>query len=410
MEIRKDLVNRYPWLPSLKKYYSEFESLNPVEFISDIFSKKNGEEIYQRVLQIVENAFNNNETIPNYKTDELNVYLYLILKIILYSLNDKVISNRVANLYSKINYDFLLNENESNLYNICDDLKLNFQYKTDPWIYKKNTTKHQVEVVSTHFRIYFADYLDLAVHLRDSNRKLVNNALSDGYVYLREKGLARLLQEHVRYKLLLQDERDEPNLNIFKNELLKIDEFKDLYNEITNRWELKKEDLNYFSEIKFDKNVDLFNYFPPCIKELLKKMEEGQNLIHIERLYLVFFLNSFEYPEDFLLKLFSKSPDFDSEKALYQIQFAKKKKYTPHSCSTLKSLNLCLASQYKDKLCLEGYYSKTHQEQRKIRHPLFYVQLKQYRLYKKDKSREEPQQKIEQKSEQTSQEETKDNV
>ncbi len=388
LEIERDLIYRYPWLPSLEMYYPEFENLNPIEFISSIFSKNLGEEIYRRVLSIIENAFANNEAVEYYKTDEINVYLYLILKIMLYSLDDKVISNRVANLYSKINYDLLFNENDYNLYSICQDLNINLQYNSEPWVFKKNATKSQVEMVTTHFRIHFLDYLDLAIHLKDNTRKLVNNALSEGFVYIREKQLARLLQEHVRQKILGQAKRNGENLQNFKDKAFNVEGFKELFNEISNRWELRKEDSNFISEIKFDKDLNLFHLFPPCIREILKKMEEGQNLIHTERLYLVFFLNAFEYPEDFLLDLFSKSPDFDREIALYQIQFAKKKKYTPHSCATLKSFNLCMATQYKDEICLDGYYSKTYKEQRKIRHPLFYVQIKKYRT-KKSKIQEE---------------------
>jgi hypothetical protein len=36
-----------------------------------------------------------------------------------------------------------------------------------------------------------------------------------------------------------------------------------------------------------------------------------------------------------------------------------------------------MATKYKDKLCLEGYFSKKLNEQRKVSHPLFYIQFKQ---------------------------------
>ena len=77
-------------------------------------------------------------------------------------------------------------------------------------------------------------------------------------------------------------------------------------------------------------------------------------------------------------------PDFNREKTTYQVNFAKKKAYTPHKCDTLKSLNLCKADKDKHKICLEGYYSKKDEIQKNLTHPLFYVQLRKYREYKKD--------------------------
>ena len=41
-----------------------------------------------------------------------------------------------------------------------------------------------------------------------------------------------------------------------------------------------------------------------------------------------------------------------------------------------------MAMKYKDELCLEGYFSKKLDSQKKIQHPLFYVQLKQYRKHR----------------------------
>jgi DNA primase large subunit len=97
---------------------------------------------------------------------------------------------------------------------------------------------------------------------------------------------------------------------------------------------------------------------------------------------LVFFLHALQFSIDDIVDLFTKLPDFDRKKTEYQVEFAKKKGYSPHSCSTLKSLGLCKAKEYNDRLCLEGYHSKKHDEQRKIQHPLFYLQMKQYQRFK----------------------------
>ena len=44
-----------------------------------------------------------------------------------------------------------------------------------------------------------------------------------------------------------------------------------------------------------------------------------------------------------------------------------------------------MAAKYKDETCLKGYPSKKYGGKRQLAHPLFYIQLKQYSAYKKEK-------------------------
>jgi len=121
-----------------------------------------------------------------------------------------------------------------------------------------------------------------------------------------------------------------------------------------------------------------------CVIEILKKAEEGQNLVHHERLFIVWFLLALEYPVENVVDIFSTLPDFDREKTTYQVEYAKRKNYTPYQCSTLKSLGLCMADKYKDELCKDGYGSKEPTERKKLKHPLSYIRIKQYRSGKEE--------------------------
>jgi len=80
-------------------------------------------------------------------------------------------------------------------------------------------------------------------------------------------------------------------------------------------------------------------------------------------------------------------PDFDQEKTTYQVNFAKRKGYKVYLCETLKSLDLCRANKDKEKICTEGYYSKTQEKQRKIRSPLQYVHVRQHRNRRESKNK-----------------------
>ena len=373
-----DLVKRFPWLPSLITYYSDIGSGDTIEFIREIGNSETFKIVKNSIMTLFNEAFNNIEEMSIYEADENNIYIYLFVRILLYIFDNRKISNRVANLYSKTTYKELNKENEYNLYYIYQDLKLEVLYEEIPFVYKIRVLKGQRETISTNFKINFIDYLKLASNLKDESRKLVNNALMDGYVFIQPKNLNRLIQEYVRLKFLTNNNRDSNKLE----ELFEIKEFKDLYDEITEIWEHKKEEFEYSSDVKFKEGVDMSEILPPCIEEILSKAKNGQNLIHTERLFIVWFLNALEYPVETIVDIFATLPDFNREKTEYQVEYAKKKKYTPYSCQTLKSNSLCKAIEYKDLLCIEGYYSKTQEKQRDLSHPLAYVRIKQYRTSK----------------------------
>jgi len=379
--ISPELIQHYPWLPSLKKVYEDIGNQDPLKFTMSVLSKQKN-NLKERILNLFEATFNNIEFIENYKIDETNIYLYLMLRILLFILNNDILTNRIANLYSKIQYDELLGENDFNLYKILQDLNLDIKYYQIPIKYRVNKIKDQTEVLRTNFRIHYIDYLKLSSNLRDEYRKLVNNPLSEGYVFILKKRLVRLLQEYVRGKFLELKEKDKQNLEVLRSKLLEIEEFEQIYNIIKNQWELIKEEYDYSIEFKFKEGADISTIFPPCVKNILSQAKEGQNLTHNERLFLTFFLHALEYPVEKIVDIFSTLPDFDRDKTTYQVEFAKKKGYDPHSCETLKSLSLCKAEKYKDELCLKGYYSKKLDETRKIKHPLFYVSFNQFKLSK----------------------------
>ncbi len=379
-----ELVKHYPWLPSLKEYYSDIEAKDPVDFINEVFSSDNHYDVNKRILNIFELSFENVEIFPNYTQDDINIYLYLSLRILLYVLDNKVITNRVANIYSKTTYNELNKESDYNLYYIYQDLNLDVIYEQEPIIYKKIILKDQIEIKDTNFKIHFIDYLKLSSRLKDEFRKLVNNPVSNGYVIIPSKSLNRLIQEYVRNKFIMNNKRDNRNLSRFKDKLFKNQNFKTIFEKINAKWDLMKEEFEYSFEVGFKKGKDISKDFPPCIKEIHTKIKEGQNLIHTERLFLTWFLNALKYPEDEIINVFSSLPDFDRDKTAYQVRYAIKKGYTPYSCQSLKSMNLCMAKQYKDTLCLEGYFSKKLAVQKQISHPLFYVQFNQFKSSKKN--------------------------
>ncbi|TFF88785.1 MAG: hypothetical protein EU550_00635, partial [Promethearchaeota archaeon] len=346
-------------------------------------------QISDSVFLIFEAALNNLEYLDFANLDEEHIYIYLLIKILLYLLNENIISNKVANLYSKVTYQNLIDEDQSYLYDICNDLGIDLHYYRIPVRFGERVHKDQHEILETNFSIHYVDYLKLANELKDRYRKLINNPLSNGYIFILKRRLVRLLQEYVRKRIKSTQNQDPESIPTLKSQLFEISEFKKLYENIKGQWESIKGNLDYSIEFTYTPELNTEEIFPPCIREILQKLQNGVNLGHTERLFLVFFLHALEYPIDKIIDLFSLLPDFDRDKTEYQVKFAKRKEYSPHSCVKLKSLNLCKAEKYKDNLCLEGYYSKKNEEERKIQHPLFYVQMKQYRSSRNEERDEE---------------------
>jgi len=285
---------------------------------------------------------------------------------------------------------------ESNLYDICQDLELKIKFYDPPEKFGNKILKDNREKQETNFTIYYIDYLKLASNLRDEYRKLAHNPLQNGYVYIQNRNLMRLIQEYVRNKILIEETVDKVSLKSFLDKVSKIKEFKELYDQILSIWEKKKEDFDFTFKIDISNKTDILKLYPPCVIEILKKAEEGQNLVHHERLFIVWFLLALDYPVEKVVDVFSTLPDFDREKTNYQVEYAKKKKYTPYQCSTLQSISLCMKEKYKDsKLCSEGYGYGKPSEKKKLKHPLAYVRIKQYRDKKGNTSNKKKDNKLE---------------
>jgi len=383
-----NLIISYPWLPSLNEYYSNLKDIdkdiNRKAFISQLFSSNDSDEISFRTYEFFKTAIERKKHENSYKLDKLNVSLYLLIKILLAVLNDKILTNRIAELYSSMNYNYLLEDNDFHIYQICkEELKLNVIYNQKGEKFSVRVYENSPQPRKTNFKIDFIDFLKLSRFLKDDHRKLVNNFLSNGYLYLEKERLIRLIQEHVRSKILEVENKELEQREV--ESLFEIESFKELYEKILVFWKKRKEEL---PNLEFDGTEDPAVY-PPCIQELRTKAKEGQNLIHIERVVIVFFLLALNISVEDIVKLFSNLPDFDQEKTRYQVQFMRRKEYKVHSCETLKSYDLCRASQYNDEICLKGYYSKTQEKEKRIRSPLQYIYVKKYRSKKRNSNQRE---------------------
>lgn len=203
-------------------------------------------------------------------------------------------------------------------------------------------------------KIYFGDYLKYTAQIRSPEWKLINRELTNGYVTITPRELARIIQE-------LQRRRTERELPVpvtkelrahLESDILKL---RTVVNERKQKFEAK--DFGKISVVKL----------PPCIKQLLGMIQNGENVPHVGRFAIASFLHTIGLSTDEILKIFGTSPDFDISKARYQIEHITGKisgtEYTPPGCDSMKSNGICINP---DNLCRQAW----------MNHPLKYYRVK----------------------------------
>ncbi|PKL58064.1 MAG: DNA primase regulatory subunit PriL, partial [Methanomicrobiales archaeon HGW-Methanomicrobiales-5] len=112
--------------------------------------------------------------------------------------------------------------------------------------------------------------------------------------------------------------------------------------------------------------------FPPCMQALITALTAGTNLTHAGRFSLTTFLHTIGMDANAIGQLYARSPDFDLEKTMYQVEHITGRggsgtEYTAPACAAMRTTGLCIHS---DILC------------EKVNHPLSY-----YKAKKKDPSK-----------------------
>ncbi len=203
----------------------------------------------------------------------------------------------------------------------------------------------------TGFKLHFSSYIRMASTLKAIEWKLVNRKMKHGNVTVSKEEFARLLQELIRTRV----ENNLP-MNV-------PDEFVHLCEPyLTDIRSSLEERKNKFGDSEFESvETDLF---PPCITHAISNTQAGVNLAHSMRFAMTAFLLTIGMSVDDILNLFAASPDFDIEKARYQVEHiagSSGTHYTPPSCSTMQTYGNCYAP---DAVC------------KKISHPLNYYRRK----------------------------------
>jgi len=143
--------------------------------------------------------------------------------------------------------------------------------------------------------------------------------------------------------------------------------------------ELKDRYVSSYSQVELGEvNSEAF---PPCMKAIIAKIQQGINVSHEARFSLVAFLHRIGMKNEDILNIFATVPDFRKDLTLYQIRHItgeiSGKEYSVPKCATMRSFGLCIRDVAKDDLCNKKWMT----------HPLLYYKIKKEALAKKGTSR-----------------------
>jgi DNA primase large subunit len=217
-----------------------------------------------------------------------------------------------------------------------------------------------INIKDDELELNVIQFLKYSTAIRAPEYKLVNRDVQNGKIILSRRELARLIQEALRARIQQElpiDVDDDLKEKIHP----KIKDLISLMNARKHKYEVQ--DLGKVSITRF----------PQCMKQLLGMTQAGENVPHVGRFALASFLHHIGLSSEQILTLFSTSPDFDVDKARYQVEHITGKisgtEYTPPGCDAMKSNSICFSP---DELCKRDW----------MNHPLTYYRYKGKRKLK----------------------------
>ncbi len=330
----------------------------------------NGSRVSEYAVQIVKNVIEKGKVPSPHLSTEEEVASFYIIVLLGSLLSNKWLIDRIAIAYSKRTIEYLRSEGPETIVAISNKIGVRLQYRVYnvpkiPIGVRKGIIRYKI----LPYILPLEDYLRISKRLTmDPKYSLVNQIVDRGLVYTDNEIIIRLLGEAVveYIKKMFKPIKEIP-------EPLKkyVEYIKSILEEESNkevivysRTRLEYEEMSRMGVVE--------EAFPPCMKDLINRLRNGENLGHQERFAIAAFLLRIGMDVDDVLGLFKNSPDFNERIARYQIEHiaglrGSRKQYLPYSCSTMKSLGLCKDPDCKSKNPLNAYYGNLKKMKQRIR-------------------------------------------
>ncbi|HVP95822.1 DNA primase regulatory subunit PriL [Methanoregula sp.] len=314
--------------------------------LGSLLSTPKGQAIVAFAVARIQDALSQKKTrAPEvHESPEDEIAAYALARIIVSCVNDKQLIDRLTRYEAERAYYFLVNEEE-----------WNSRYRQGEGEYSRlwDAIAEELGIRIENDRMPVPDYVELVAPLHDDRYRLINRHVVQGYVTIDKSERYDLLRERVRV-LLRRDLPHRVPKEICEQLAPKAAEIKKIYQE---------QMLRQFGKVEE-------GAFPPCVQALISALAAGTNLTHAGRFSLTAFLHNIGMDITGIAELYARSPDFDIEKTMYQVEHITGRggtstEYTTPACAAMQTTGLCV---HRDAIC------------EKISHPLSYYKLKKSRV------------------------------
>lgn len=328
---------KYPFLNETKMYIKENgPSVN--ELLDDVLYERARSIGIERLDNALKNRNIGDRSLATESDCIMEILSYPIARMVAVCVGDNYFKKRYALGEAYHAYRTMLNEPISFLLEVSKELHMKVRFDND----------------TNRIPIFFTDYLRHAP-TRYKEWKMVNRDLDNGYISLSRKDLVRILLESLRKRINNELEGRECNKTISKTFSHDIRRFQNMVN-----LHRKKIEAAPVGKVSIDK-------LPPCMKNILRAIQAGENVPHMGRFALVAFLSSLKLSTNEILKLFSTAPDYEEDKTRYQVEhitgFSSSTAYKSPGCDKMRTYGICPGEKMDD-IC------------KKLNHPLSYYNAK----------------------------------
>ncbi|MGB7788053.1 DNA primase regulatory subunit PriL [Methanoregula sp.] len=330
-------LSHFPFLKKAQDHVKgRFSSLD------SLLKDKKGEALVERALARIQDAITPRKTFtPEVSgSTEDEIAGYALARVVVSCVNDRQLIDRLTRYESERAYFFLVNE---------EDWNQNYRQEEGEYSRLCVALAEELGIRITLDRMPFADYVELVAPLHDDRFHLVNRRVENSFVAIKKEERYELVRERIRLML----RRDLPHKvpsSLCEQLAPRVTLLKKAYQE---------QMLQQFGSIEE-------SAFPPCMQALITALTAGTNLTHAGRFSLTTFLHTIGMNVNGIAELYARSPDFDAERTMYQVEHITGRggsgtEYNTPACAAMRTTGICV---HRDVLC------------EKVSHPLSYYKAK----------------------------------
>jgi DNA primase large subunit len=329
---------KYPFLKEAEKL------VEVLDLTLEDMANPNLKQAIYRAEQRVTQAIENGKASINLIDSLTELLSYPIANIFVMAINDSFLRRRYSLSEAARAHELLKEENEVRIAKIARS-EFNWNLRI---------LREILDGRLYSFELYFTNYLKNSSAFREDKWKLVNKLVRNGYVLITKSDAIRLLQEEIQRSIA--DLFSKPKKLTLSDSLqVRVNKIKEIFEK--NREKLIGRELP---------SIIVKTGLPPCMRRAYDGLLSGRRASHMERFALTSFLINAGMNIDEIINLFISVTDFDEQFTRYQVEHiaglrGSRTKYTPPTCSTLKTHKVCYNP---DQLC------------KKIKHPLSYYRRK----------------------------------